>query len=53
MKHISNLECKLCGEKLTTGWCKTKIGRYFKRKLLIHRHLREKHNMKFIDIILK
>lgn len=52
MKHISNLECKLCGEKFTTGWCRTKIGRYFKAKLLKYKHLK-KHNMRFIDIILK
>lgn len=37
-RHICNIKCNICGEHFTTGWCKTRIGRWMKKKRIMRKH---------------
>ncbi|CAG9701973.1 hypothetical protein [Clostridium neonatale] len=37
-KHICNFKCKICGKEFTTGWCKTRLGRWIKKKRIMREH---------------
>lgn len=41
-KYICTLTCNICGKELTTGWCKTRIGRFLKKKYIMHKHYHTK-----------
>lgn len=49
-KHICNLTCNICGKELTTGWRRTKIGRWFKKKIIIREHYHTKAEVSVFDM---
>lgn len=37
-KHITYITCKVCGKKMDTGMCYTKLGRWLKAKFIKRKH---------------
>lgn len=40
--YKTEMKCKICGMELSTSNCKTKIGNYIKRKIIMRKHYHTK-----------
>lgn len=51
--YSSILTCKRCGKEFETGWHKNYISFILKKREIKFKHLKEQHNMKYLQIIFR
>ena len=51
--YCTELECKICGEKIPTQWHKSKALWLIEKEIIKYKHRKNKHNMSFIKSISK